>query len=334
MEFDFLLKKNIDLAIIFLLVLVFGFAGIIYVNRTVGTDTPTYIEIFESCLFTERAFWGIEPGFWALNRLVRSITPNYKVLFFLMYLISALSVCRALYSLKTEISLSFSVICYFALFYLQALSLARMYLASSIVLLSTVELYQGKKIRSFITLLLASSIHYSCLMMYIPWFFCFTKLDKKLYIVSLLTVGIFFTSGMMEYVIGLFPRYELYLDFIGEKSVVGVMFYVRALPLLILLLQSKSFFTEESFSFFFIYVFFLIFIFFISYFFIPIGRMWVHLEFVYLVFVSASLRYLKDTGVYRYGKLERILFLFLIIFMCCLYIYEYHISDKLFINTI
>lgn len=334
MSFNFLKKKNINLKLLFIFIVMFGITGVVYVNRTVGADTPTYIKIFESCLSTDRSFWGIEPGFWALNRLVRFVTPNYKALFFLMYLISSLSVCSALYSVRTEISFSFSVICYFALFYLQALSLARMYLASSIVLLSTVDLYRGKKVRSFVALLLASSIHYSCLMMFIPWGACFVKLDKKFYMVILIVVAFLISSGVMEFVIGLFTRYELYLDFIGGKFVVGVMFYVRTLPLLILLLQSKAFFTEERFSFFFIYVIFLIFIFFISYVFTPIGRMWVHLEFVYLVFVSASLRYLKDTGVYRYGKLERILFLFLMISMCCLYIYEYHISDKLFINTI
>ena len=84
MSFNFLKKKNINLKLLFIFIVMFGITGVVYVNRTVGADTPTYIKIFESCLSTDRSFWGIEPGFWALNRLVRFVTPNYKALFFLI----------------------------------------------------------------------------------------------------------------------------------------------------------------------------------------------------------------------------------------------------------
>lgn len=334
MNNSLLFRKNINMNIFLGFMIIFSLAGFIYVNRSVGTDTPNYIKIFNKCLDVERDFFDLEPGFWFLNRFVRNFTSEYRVLFFLMYLIVAFYTCKSIYTFRHQFSIIFSVIIYFSLFFLQSLSLARMYMATSFVLISTAFLYQDKKVKSLIFLIFSCLLHYSCIIMFFSWLAYVLQFNKKLYVSFFAVVMILVYGGFLTKALELFPRYKLYLDLIGVSDRVGVMFYIKSLPLAFLLFQVKDVFSKKEFNFFFYYVSYLIFIFFLSYIFIPIGRAWVHFEFVYLVFIPLALKKIKYTKYYRYRKIETLFFYFLIFFMCIVYIVSYKQADLLFTQTV
>lgn len=82
MNNSLLFRKNINMNIFLCFMIFFSLAGFIYVNRSVGTDTPSYINIFDKCLDVDREFFDLEPGFWFFNRFIRNFTSEYRVLFF------------------------------------------------------------------------------------------------------------------------------------------------------------------------------------------------------------------------------------------------------------
>lgn len=334
MNNSLLTRKNINMNILLGFMIIFSLAGFIYVNRSVGADTPSYINIFDKCLDVDREFFDLEPGFWIFNRFIRNFTSEYKILFFLMYFFVAFYTCKSIYAFRHQFSVIFSVIIYFSLFFLQSLSLARMYMATSFVLISTVFLYQDKKVKSLIFLIFSCLLHYSCVIMFFPWLAYVLQFNRKLYVSFFAIVMIFVYGGFLSLILELFPRYKIYLDLIGVSDKVGIMFYIKSLPLAFLLFQVKDVFSKKEFNFFFYYVSFLIFVFFLSYIFIPIGRAWVHFEFVYLIFVPLALKKIKYTKYYRYRKLEVIFFYCLIFFMCIIYVTSYKQTDKLFIQTV
>jgi len=334
MNNSLLTKKNINLNIFLSFLFVFSIAGLFYINRKVGADTPSYINIFNKCLEVDRAFFDLEPGFWFFNRAIRFINSDYKVLFLIMYLLVSVYTCKSIYAFRHQFSILFSVIIYFSLFFLQSLSLARMYMAASFVLISTVYLYKDNKIKSLFFLILSCLLHYSCLIMFLPWIAYSFRFNRKFYVMIFLLVIVFVSGGFLAKVLELFPRYQLYLELIGVSDRVGVMFFIKSLPLAFLLFQIKDVITRREFNFFYYYVSFLIFIFYLSYIFIPIGRAWVHFEFVYLIFIPLALKKLKYTRFCKYRKLEKLFFYCLIFFMCIIYIYSYKQGDKLFIRTV
>lgn len=334
MNNSLLTRKNININIFLGFMFIFSLAGFFYVNRGVGTDTPTYIKIFDKCLDVKREFFELEPGFWFFNRIIRIFTSEYKILFFAMYFLVAFYTCKSIYTFRHQFSTIFSVIIYFSLFFLQSLNLARMYMATSFVLISTVFLYQDKKVKSLIFLIFSCLLHYSCVIMFFPWIAYVLQFNRKLYVSFFVFVMIFVYGGFLTQVLELFPRYKIYLDFIGVSDRVGIMFYIKSLPLAVLLFQVKEVLSKEEFNFFFYYVSFLIFIFFLSYIFIPIGRAWVHFEFVYIIFIPFALKKLRYTKFYRYRKIETLFFYFLIFFMCIVYIVSYKNTDQLFNQTV
>ena len=170
-----------------------------------------------------------------------------------MYLFVTIYTCKSIYTFRYQFSIIFSVIVYFSLFFIQSLSLARMYMATSFVLISTVYLYKNEKIKSLIFLLIGCSLHYSCLIMFFPWFACVLRFNRKLYILFFLAIVFFVYGGFLTLVLELFPRYKIYLDLIGVSDRVGIMFYLKSLPLAFLLFQVKDSFAKKEFNFFFYY---------------------------------------------------------------------------------
>lgn len=216
-------RKNYIILICIILILQSGLR-----NVAVGADTYAYFlwfenvkqlswaQIFDS--FYNYYFYGIgkDPGYDIFQKLIQYIIPSYQLFLFAIAIIFFSSLGN--FILKNTSSLTdamFAFVLYSALFYsFYSLTGHRQTLATAATLYGF-ELIKKQKLLPFLILILiASTIHRSCLI-FIPFYFISKiKKVKQLFTLAILILPVLFIyknniSGMLK-IWGGYSNYEIY----------------------------------------------------------------------------------------------------------------------------
>jgi hypothetical protein len=133
----------------------FAFAGM-------SNDIEEYRYIFEVSTFNNFTSLWIEPGFAALNALIKVFIKDSTVAVVIIKSIIMVLVYKTIYDYRKKVPVGLALLGYMCVAYLDAFCLIRIHLAAALVLFA-IDLYDNwnKKILSVLFILLALSIHYS-----------------------------------------------------------------------------------------------------------------------------------------------------------------------------
>lgn len=134
-----------------------------------GKDKTTYLEIFNNVNFLTLFTLDQEFGFQLLNLIVKMFIPNGYVMLFVISTVTLLLIYATLYFYRDKIKIEYSVLAYAALFYFQSFNLMRIYLAAAILLFGTRYLLKKRTAAYLLVILIAASMHYSALIMILPY---------------------------------------------------------------------------------------------------------------------------------------------------------------------
>lgn len=168
-------KKRYVFAAIAILLFIYTFRA-----RTVGYDTPTYINIFHNISETSVFRSYLEPGWIIINKVIYTISPTTKAFFFFSGLCAMSCVFWCFKRLSSDIHMS--VISYVMLgFYFNLMNQTRSSFAYSICLLSFYFLYKERYIWSVLISLLAFFVHKSALVftVFILFVILFRKFKRR-----------------------------------------------------------------------------------------------------------------------------------------------------------
>lgn len=145
----------------------------------IGTDYPGYVYLYNYAEFGD-----IEPGYYFICKVLREINAGSIYMFALISLISYIPICFGV----PKKGLFVSVYFFCCLFYLSTYSLIRQGAAVCLIWYASYALLEGKNIKFIIVLLLASTFHYSSLII-LPFYFIknMFSLNRKMIIIVLLT---------------------------------------------------------------------------------------------------------------------------------------------------
>lgn len=142
---------------------------------SVGTDTRTYVNAFES-----QDLRNFETGFQLLNRAVAMCSKNGTVFLLVTSFIINGLIIRAIDKLSRDDAVSLFL--YMALYmYFNAFNALRQYIAVGLVLNAYIELRESKPVRFILLLILAILFHNSAVVgfMLIPMYLFFRRYGKK-----------------------------------------------------------------------------------------------------------------------------------------------------------
>ena len=181
------LRKIILISIFFSLILMETFRST-SLDTFYGYDTNEYIKFYNAVLYNQSGF---EIGYATLNLLLRSMTTDYRYLFFIMSFGTMFFLSKSIdyYTENKSIAL-LSYICIFL--YIRDLSQMRASLAYSICIYSTIYLLENNKKKFLMYIILATSIHFSSILMLIIYpIYKFKPTKKQLYIILVISLLLF-----------------------------------------------------------------------------------------------------------------------------------------------
>ncbi|OCA88292.1 hypothetical protein A8F94_10870 [Bacillus sp. FJAT-27225] len=270
--------------------------------RSVGADYLTYKEIFNNANDKEYIqYHGIETGYVLLNKLIRIFTHNEFLFLAFISLITTLLVFCTIYYFSSKIHVGLAVLAYTSIFYFQSYNLTRIYLASAIVLFASRFLFQ-KQYGSYILLvLIASSIHTSSIVMFLPLFLVLLFGNNKKWIVGFLFIFVLTCFIFVDYLIyfNISDRYEKYLVDTNLGSI-GLGQMVIHAPLVALFLYLRRF--ELNFKIIHIFFVFIASSFAISMlgYAVPmIGRLFAHFTLPFLIFIPFGVWQIRNEKEYK-----------------------------------
>lgn len=220
--------KGVLIIVACFLTAILGFRG-----QLVGMDTPQYRENFEQALSPNAwKYSDMEPGYMLSNILLRCLFSSGQ---FYIFFISAITVCLALnciWSFRSQINLFWSFAFLVGAYYFQALNLARIYLAASIIMWGLYYLIDGKVRKFIFVVLFASTLHYSSLIMLLPvgfmWLYKKTRLVAILSVVAAIFAMIPLSAVFSDYIV--IARYAAYGDSNESTSGLGLALLVDYSP--------------------------------------------------------------------------------------------------------
>lgn len=207
----------------------------------VGQDTPEYYRIFENT--DVRAFEDMEVGFLYLNRFLHFLLPNSQVGMFVLSQFFLIPVFSSIWKSRNYIDISISFASFFCIFYLQSFNLLRINIAAAIIVYGFKFILKNDTKKFLLTLLVAVSIHYSAISLFLPvlFYFYYQKHPKQAIIVFLIFFAISISLGsyLMNYIF--IGRYLYYSDINSETSLGYMAFfeYVPVFYILYLILKKK-----------------------------------------------------------------------------------------------
>lgn len=267
-----------------------------------GADRKTYGWIFEE-VNIEQLFDGWqEPGFILFNLLFRVLGDNPRIIYVAISTVTLVLVYMTLYRVKEEISIGFAVLGYVTLYYVQSLSLMRIYMAAAILFWGVPYLLKQNYIKYGIVILGATMIHYSALAMFLPWIFlCFLK--HRRYKMNLHIAAVFACFGivfaglvMFAPILGnitIFSRFQRYLEGISFNGI-GVMQFIYYIPICILVALVYNKCSENYRKIFIAFTYSAFFIGVLSYLIPMLGRMSALFHIIYLFIIPYILKILKE----------------------------------------
>ena len=150
----------------------------------IGTDffryqtNYQYITSSKSILYGSRDL-GIEPGFVIINHIVKYIFNDVQYVFIVSSFITLLFIYMAIWGLKEKINTGMALFTYLLLFHNISFNAVRQFIAISIIIYSFKYISKRDLSKYILFVLIASSFHYSAIMM-LPLYFLFgdTKIQK------------------------------------------------------------------------------------------------------------------------------------------------------------
>lgn len=210
-----------------------------------GTDRNTYITYLFQELTWDRVFniQNQEPGFMLINYTLKTVfgTNKYVTLTF-FYSLMVFNVFFVIYNLKDSISVPFAVFIFSIVYTIQSISLLRVYVAGSILLVASYYMLQNKNIKSLFLFMFAISIHYSSAVFVLLYLlYCCLNVFKDKYSIKILYVLLVLLLILILFVtliplikdLPIIARYQYYFENITLNSI-GLMQPTLYIPLIIL----------------------------------------------------------------------------------------------------
>lgn len=214
-----------------------------------GADRKSYQRIFlESSLASVFDGWQ-EPGFVIFNLVFKLLGDNPKIILIAISTVTLALVYCTLYDLREEINIGYAVLIYGSLFFVQSLSLMRIYMAAAILFWGVRYLKKEQLGKYAVVIFIATMIHYSSLVIVLPvvlTYFLYTR--KYNFSTHLLVISIGMCTAFLILSIcapllsniSIFARFQRYLENISFSGI-GVAQLVYNLPMcfLIFLIRNK-----------------------------------------------------------------------------------------------
>ena len=184
-------------------------------DATVGTDAMPYVERFldanlNSYFINWREVITLkvgEPLFFVFNSVMRTLTDNYHVYFFVVYSFIAVAFVtflskayREYVSVQIDRQTIFFLPVIFAVnYFLHSWNVMRNYLAIAVVLFAFVSIIQEKKWQSLILILVATLFHYTAACFFVVWLMFFLDKNDKILSSKMLNFSIAFGGFLLIY---------------------------------------------------------------------------------------------------------------------------------------
>lgn len=211
-----------------------------------GADRPAYRTIFlESTVASVFDGWQ-EPGFVIFNLFFRLFGDNPQIILIAISTVTLALIYWTLYDLRGEINTGYAVLIYGTLFYVQSLSLMRMYMAAAILFWGVRYLKQEQYWKYGVVILGATMIHYSTLIIIMPVVLIYFLYTRKynfathlLVIVSVMCGAFLILSVCAPLLssISVFARFQRYLENVSFGGI-GVAQLVYNLPMCLVILAA------------------------------------------------------------------------------------------------
>nr|WP_309575656.1 EpsG family protein [Moraxella osloensis] len=316
------LIKNKILKSVVLFFLVISFLPLYYLrDYSIGTDTLTYIYIFETIFDTKNPFdyaidYSIEVGFVYLVYLISIFTTNYFTIFtvftFLIYF-------NFVYSfLKYNLNYALYIASFFNIFsvYFYTYNILRQVVALSFVFIAVRYLIEERNKKYIFFSVLAVLFHYSSIVVFLYYFLYRYRdsLISRWYIV--LPFFIFIPFLAFKYLLPMFDKYQVYAIADNVSNGTGILlklFYILILVLAIFFrnkitkhLKEYNFFT----SMYLVYVSLLVFFELLGVFNQGLVRMSLYFQYSAIFILLIILINIKDVRIRYIANLILFIFLF------------------------
>ena len=211
-----------------------------------GADRPAYRNIFlESTVVSIFDGWQ-EPGFVIFNLVFRLLGDNSQIILIAISTVTLGLIYCTLYELRNEINIGYAVLIYGALFYVQSLSLMRMYMAAAMLFWGIRYLKREEYVKYGLVILVTTMIHYSSLIIVLPiiliYFFYTQKYNfsTHLLVISTGMCAAFLVLSICAPLlssISVFARFQRYLENVSFGGI-GVAQVIYNLPMCLLILAA------------------------------------------------------------------------------------------------
>lgn len=214
-------KNNNILILVFVLIILVAISGLR--GSSVGTDTNTYIGIFENIprnfQIDSMLNHHVEPLYFLLNWWIKFMNGSSLTLLILTSFIVNFFVIRSI--LEHSKDKFFSIFLYVGLYHFyQSFNGIRQYIAVSLVLFSY-KYVKSKEFSKFIILILIASGFHITALIFIPFYFIYNRMISfKTLIGFTILVFIFIISfnELLSIVFNYFPQYQFYENTIAQSS--------------------------------------------------------------------------------------------------------------------
>lgn len=173
----------------------------------------------------------VEIGFRFINVVVKHFTSNYAIFVFIVALLTIIPVYYILRKYRDCINVPIAILMYSAVFFLPGISLVRIYLASSICMLSVDALFEKKYMKAVGLVFIASTIHITAIVMLVPCLFFVLKVNRKLFTVALLAAIAVLYAGRGAISSFLSGRYVVYS--VSDEMTLGTEWVWFYMPLVL-----------------------------------------------------------------------------------------------------
>lgn len=184
--------------------------------NSTGRDLRTgYLYNFESASsMSNYRDQTVESGFRLLTVIVKNITDNYGVFLVVVGIITILPVVYIINRYRNMIDVPLVVFIYVSMYFINGFSAYRQYMAVSISLMAVDAIIEKKPFKALIWIIVASTIHTSCLVLLIPYILYYMKfLSNKIITILAAVFFAFFYFGrsLIALLLVRHERYSIYL---------------------------------------------------------------------------------------------------------------------------
>lgn len=204
-----------------------------------GTDRETYGLIFSNVTIQDLFSGWQEPGFILFNMFFRIFGKNPRIIYIAISTVTLLLLYLTWYKLRNDILIGYGVLAFTMMFYVQSLSLMRIYMASALLFCGVDYLRKGEYIKYAILILITTLIHYSTLLMILPYLIMIFLENKRYrkYVLNILVI-ILLVLFLLALVIGapilssipIFARFQRYLQNVSFSNI-GIMQFIYNIPI-------------------------------------------------------------------------------------------------------